>query len=95
MANVTTSSTYRPNWFVRNQFGKRLAVVSATFFFLFFLLFPFTWMLVTSIRGGNLFDIADTPFRIDAVTFEHYSKLLAETRFLTWMWNSFFVAIVS
>lgn len=97
MINTTSisSAPAQRSWFARNEIGKRSALTAAILFFLFFLLFPFVWMVITSFRGGNLFSIADTPFKIDAITLEHYFKLISQTQFLTWMWNSFFVASIS
>lgn len=69
--------------------------ISLTFFALF-MLFPFYWMLLTSIRSGQeLVRLNDNPFIVQTYTFEHYAKLLAETQFLRWMYNSFFVATIA
>ena len=78
------------------QVGKRLVVGSVVLLFTFFVLFPFFWMALTSLRPGNdFFKIARTPFKITGITLDHYYFLLTETEFIRWMANSIFVACVS
>lgn len=80
----------------RKNISKKILIGIAVILFGIFALFPFFWMLITSIRGGNeLYTVNDTPFRVREVTLDHYRGLLTETKFLTWMLNSFIIAIVS
>jgi multiple sugar transport system permease protein len=65
--------------------------------FVLFALFPFVWMLITSLKQNReLYDLAQNPFLIRAgITWEHYRFLLERTPFPLWMWNSTVVAVVS
>lgn len=77
----------------RLQVGKKIGVWSVMFFFLFFLIFPFFWMALTSIRPGvDFFTVGDSPFDVSGITIDHYIFLLTETKFIRWMGNSLFVA---
>ncbi len=80
----------------RKNITKKILITIAVILFGVFALFPFFWMLLTSVRGGNeLYTVNDTPFKVQEITLEHYTGLLTETKFLTWMVNSFIIAIVS
>lgn len=73
---------------------RQLALAIAIVGFGLFALFPFFWMLLTSIRDGTeLYTVNKAPFTVKIVTAEHYIKLITETLFLKWMWNSFIVAL--
>jgi multiple sugar transport system permease protein len=68
--------------------------------FVFWLLFPFYWMLVTSIRPDRElyrpWTAANyTPFWTAHPTLVHITDLLTETLFNRWMLNTLFIAIVS
>lgn len=85
-------ATFRA-WLYRLQVGKKLGVWGVMFFFLFFLMFPFFWMALTSIRPGvDFFTVGDSPFDVSGLTIEHYIFLLTETKFIRWMGNSLYVA---
>ncbi len=87
--------TFQERWY-RLQVGKRLAVGSVMVFFTFFLMFPFFWMALTSLRPNTDFiKMGDNPFAVSGVTIEHYIFLLTETRFVQWMGNSLFVAAMT
>ena len=63
-------------------------------------LFPFYWMLITSIRpDAELYRswraVNNTPFWTLAPTLEHFRDLMAKTTFPRWLWNTFFIACVS
>ncbi len=65
--------------------------------FVFFALFPFYFMLITSLKqDAELYDLKAVPFfiRQGAVT-EHYHFLLRETLFGRWLLNSAIVSVVS
>jgi len=69
-------------------------------FFLLFLLFPFYWMVITSIRpDSELYRpwnaINYNPFWTTKPTWEHVRGLLLDTLFTTWMWNTMFIALLS
>ena len=64
------------------------------------LLFPFYWMIVTSVRPDNElyrpWNAANyTPFWTLRPTLQHITDLLSETLFTTWMMNTMLIAIVS
>jgi multiple sugar transport system permease protein len=64
--------------------------------FLFFALFPFYFMLVTSLKSDmELYDLEAIPFLIlKGIDFSHYLYLFS-TSFLTWMKNSILVSSLS
>src|SRR5713101_9231179 len=68
--------------------------------FVFILLFPFYWMMVTTVRPDNElyrpWNAANyTPFWTFHPTLEHIRDLLTETLFSTWMMNTMLIATVS
>jgi multiple sugar transport system permease protein len=77
---------------------RRAAAVYATAApFVGFSLFPFAWMLVTSLKKNNeLYDLSQNPFLVRAgVTWDHYRFLFAQTAFPLWLRNSAVVAVSS
>ena len=64
--------------------------------FLFLLLFPFYWMVVTSIKpDGELLSHEGNPFWVFAPTLAHFRKLLFDTPYPDWMLNTLIVSVVS
>jgi multiple sugar transport system permease protein len=65
------------------------------FVILVVLLFPFYWMGLTSIKPDEqLIDMDKfNPFWVIHPTLKHISKLLFETQYPRWLWNTMFVAI--
>jgi multiple sugar transport system permease protein len=65
--------------------------------FLFFALFPFYHMTLTSLKKDTeLYDRYAVPLLIrQGPTLEHYIKLLSETEFLTWTKNSLLVTLLA
>jgi len=68
--------------------------------FLIGILFPFYWMLITAIRpDSELYRawraVNNQPFWTLRPTFAHVEDLLAKTLFPRWLWNTFFIALVS
>lgn len=64
--------------------------------FLFVLLFPFYWMGITAFKPNNeLLSREGNPFWIVAPTLAHVKKLLFETSYPQWMWNTVLVSVVS
>jgi len=59
------------------------------------LLFPFYWMALTSIKPDEqLLDLATyNPFWTWNPTLKHINKLLFETEYPTWLWNTMLVAV--
>jgi multiple sugar transport system permease protein len=65
--------------------------------FVFFALFPFYFMLVTSFKSNaELYNLQSVPFLIQtgAIT-DHYAYLFQRTEFLTWMKNSLVISVVA
>jgi multiple sugar transport system permease protein len=65
------------------------------FVILIVLLFPFYWMALTSIKPDEqLIDMNRfNPFWVIHPTFKHISKLLFETQYPRWLWNTMYVAV--
>ncbi len=62
---------------------------------LFVLLFPFYWMALTLIKPDEQLIDMNTynPFWVVHPTFKHISKLLFETQYPRWLWNTMYVAV--
>ena len=59
-----------------------------------FLLFPFAWMVIVSIKPDQLLlDTRINPFAIISPTLENYRFLLQETEFPRWIWNTLVVTV--
>ena len=64
--------------------------------FLFVLLFPFYWMVMTSIKSNaELISREGNPFWVVAPTLEHFRHLIVDTDYPSWMWNTVVVSVVS
>src|SRR5678815_1431883 len=60
------------------------------------MLFPFYWMLITSIKPNReLYNAKIMPLIVHQPTLKHYYDLLADTNFLTWTYNTLLVATVT
>src|SRR5438128_1627173 len=63
-------------------------------------LFPFYWMLITAIRpDAELYRswraVNNAPFWTLHPTLEHFRDLFEKTTFPHWLWNTFFIAVIS
>ena len=64
--------------------------------FVFVLLFPFYWMVVTSFKPNEeLLARSGNPFWIIKPTLAHFHKLLFETAYPEWLWNTVLVSVTS
>ncbi len=68
--------------------------------FIIVLLFPFYWMIITSVRpDGELYRPWNAknynPFWTWKPTWEHIQLLLEETKFLIWLWNTMVISLAS
>jgi multiple sugar transport system permease protein len=64
--------------------------------FLFVLLFPVYWMAITSFKPNNeLLSREGNPFWVIEPTLAHVKKLLFDTAYPQWMWNTVLVSVVS
>jgi multiple sugar transport system permease protein len=61
------------------------------------LLFPFYWMVLTAIKPDEqLLDLDRfNPFFVVAPTFKHIHKLLFETAYPRWLWNTMFISVAA
>jgi multiple sugar transport system permease protein len=65
-------------------------------FYLVFLLFPFYWMTLVSLKPTNdLFDMKFNPFWIKRFTLENYLYLFQSTAFPEWVKNTLIVSVTS
>ena len=88
MAAVTARSARR--W-------RTLATYANLTPFIFFALFPFYFMFVTSFkRNAELYSLKAIPFWIQSgVITDHYTYLFQRTEFLTWMKNSLIISVIA
>lgn len=64
--------------------------------FVFALLFPFYWMVVTSFKPNEeLLSREGNPFWVINPTLAHFKKLLFDTSYPDWMWNTVVVSVVA
>ena len=64
--------------------------------FLIVLLFPFYWMAITSVKpDAELLSRSGNPFWVISPTLAHFHKLLFDTAFPAWLWNTVLVSVVS
>jgi len=65
-------------------------------FYLVFLLFPFYWMTIVSLKPTNdLFEMKFNPFWIKRFTLENYLYLFQNTAFPEWVKNTLIVSVIS
>jgi multiple sugar transport system permease protein len=67
------------------------------FLIVFVLLFPFYWMALTSVKpNAQLIDMETyNPFWVVHPTMAHINKLLFDTPYPRWLWNTMYVAAAS
>ncbi len=64
--------------------------------FLIVLLFPFYWMVVTTLKPDQeLLSREGNPFWVINPTLAHVKKLLFETSYPDWLWNTILISVVS
>jgi multiple sugar transport system permease protein len=75
---------------------KAVTVYLPLLAFLVVLLFPFYWMAITSVKpDAELLSRDGNPFWVIAPTLGHFHKLLFETEYPQWLWNTVVVSVVS
>ena len=74
--------------------SKIVTLYIPLFIFVVILLFPFYWMALTSIKPDEqLIDMDNfNPFWVVDPTLKHIKKLLFETQYPRWLWNTMYVA---
>jgi len=64
--------------------------------FLFFALFPFYWMTISSFKANpELYNLRTNRLWIKSPTLDQFRDLFAKTAVLQWLWNSFFVSFLT
>ncbi len=64
--------------------------------FLVVLLFPFYWMTITALKpDAELLSREGNPFWVIQPTLVHFKKLLFETAYPDWLWNTILVSVAS
>ncbi len=78
----------------RATLGRRVLTVYVPLaLFLVFLLFPFYWMFIVSMkRPTDLFNLHFNPFGIQHFTLGNYGYLFRDTEFATWAKNTLIVS---
>jgi multiple sugar transport system permease protein len=75
---------------------RLITVYLPLFAFLLVLLFPFYWMAITSVKPDNeLLSRDGNPFWVHMPTLAHFKKLLFDTAYPEWLWNTVLVSVVS
>src|SRR5579884_2701828 len=65
-------------------------------FYTVFLLFPFYWMLVVSLKPDqDLFNVKLNPYWVQHINFSHYAYLFNNTSFVTWAVNTTVVTVTA
>jgi multiple sugar transport system permease protein len=72
--------------------AARLALLAP---FLVFVLFPFFWIIITSLKSTSQISERRSIFWPQPATLEQYNQLITGTGFVTWAANSIFVAAAS
>jgi multiple sugar transport system permease protein len=82
--------------FLESRKRKLVTVYLPLAIFLFVLLFPFYWMAITSFKPNKeLLSRDGNPFWIIEPTLAHVNKLLFQTAYPQWMWNTVLVSVVA
>ncbi len=75
---------------------KAVTVYAPLVVFLIVLLFPFYWMAITSVKpDAELLSRDGNPFWVIGPTLAHFHKLLFDTAYPQWLWNTVLVSVVS
>jgi multiple sugar transport system permease protein len=82
--------------FLESRRRKLVTIYLPLAVFLFVLLFPFYWMAITSFKPNKeLLSREGNPFWIIEPTLAHVKKLLFDTAYPQWMWNTVLVSVVA
>jgi multiple sugar transport system permease protein len=76
---------------------RRLVTIYLPLFvFVVVLLFPFYWMAITALKpDAELLSREGNPFWVQNPTLAHIKKLLFDTAYPDWLWNTIVVSVVS
>jgi multiple sugar transport system permease protein len=77
---------------LKRLFGVYLPLAA----FVFFALFPFYWMLISSFKSNpELYSLKANRLWIANPTLDQFRDLFAKTAIIQWLWNSFFVSFLT
>lgn len=80
----------------RERLERAITIYLPLLFFLAVTLFPFYWMLITSLKTNQeLISVRAAPLVVRNPTLAHYTYLLEKTYFLRWSANSLIVTVGS
>ena len=80
----------------RERLERAITIYIPLLLFIAITLFPFYWMLITSLKTNQeLISVRASPLIVRNPTLMHYAYLLEQTYFLRWAANSLIVTIVS
>jgi multiple sugar transport system permease protein len=75
---------------------KLVTIYLPTAVFLIVLLFPFYWMTITALKPNEeLLSHEGNPFWVHSPTLAHFKKLLFDTAYPEWLWNTVLVSVVA
>jgi multiple sugar transport system permease protein len=75
---------------------KAVTVYIPLAIFVFVLLFPFYWMVITSVKPDKeLLSRDGNPFWVINPTLAHFKKLLFDTAYPEWLWNTVLISVVA
>jgi multiple sugar transport system permease protein len=97
-AETPTSATQAPELLTWDSRARRVVVLYVPLAcFVIILLFPFYWMTITAFKPNHeLYDFKTyNPFFIGSPTLENIKKLLFDTAYPRWLWNTMLIAVCS
>jgi multiple sugar transport system permease protein len=77
-----------------NRIWKNVFIYGVVIIALFWTLFPFYWMIKSSITPNELMYTAKPTLVPEKVTLAHYSELFQKTTFMRYLYNSLYVAFM-
>lgn len=78
-----------------NKKVRKFILLGSLFLFLVFVLFPYLWAILTSLKIDSQIRSNESMFWPDPFTFKHYVEVMTKTPFLKWYLNSTVTAIAS
>ena len=76
---------------------RAVSVYLPLFVIMVVLIFPFYWMVLTAVKPDEQLIDMDTynPFWVVAPTLKHINKLLFESNYPLWLWNTMYVSVAA
>ncbi len=93
---MTTTTDTAGMSYLDTRTRRALTVYAPLLAFVLVLLFPFYWMAITSVKpDAELLSRSGNPFWVVHPTLAHFRKLLFDTAFPDWLWNTVLVSVVA